>query len=213
MVPGKGWFLSLCERTTLTSAVKGTINEYELIVLIPHFLPGGMFLTVKHPTTGRLVDFYNSEDGFLHEGSPAGPRLPPFSSRGDVDRDIPLNPILVNFAAHIRLGRIDRLGRGWKERLHPEAQEILTAVEDLHAAVVWEPEKPDPPSFVAQRSVSPTTRRADVEGLMHIGNFPSLLLGPTAFSSGLFSKISRTFLTSLTTKTSPPVPNRILRWV
>jgi len=125
-------------------------------MLSPYFLPDGSHLEVKHPTTGRFTHFYNSGDGLLHEGSPAGPPLPSFSSRGDVDRDVPLNPILVNFAAYVRLRRLDRLSPGWKKRLHPEAQVILAAVEDLHAAVVWEPKQ-------------------------HTGNFPSHLLGPTTF--------------------------------
>lgn len=183
MVPGKAWFSLLCERTTLTGSVKDTVDRYELVVLSPHFLTGGSALVVKHPSTGRFTNFYYSEDGFLHEGSPAGPRLPPFSSRGGVDRNIPLNPILVNFAAHIRTRRLDRRSREWRKHLHPEAQEIIGAVEDLHAAVVWEPEQPKPPHFVAQKRDLPTMRQVDTEELMHTGKFP-LPTGPHYFLIG-----------------------------
>ena len=197
----------------MTGAVEDTANEYELIVLHPSFLPGGFPLMVKHPTTGCLTNFYNSTDGFLHEGNPAGPRLPPFKSRGDVDRDIPLNPILVNFAAHIRLKRLDRLDSEWKGHLHPEAREILAAVEGLHAAVIWEPGQPNQPPVMAQKRVLPTMCSADAKELIHTGNFPPYLLDSTTFSSDLFFKSSRTSQISPATTAPPPVPNWIPLWV
>ena len=99
-------------------------------------------MVIKHPTTDRLTNFYPSSDGFLregpiHEGSPTGPRLPAFSSRGD--RNVPLNPIFVNDAAAIRLRRLDRRRPGWRETLDEEAQKILVEVETLRKAVIWEP--------------------------------------------------------------------------
>jgi len=128
----------------LTSATKDTPGKYELIILHPkRILPGGFSVVIKHPTTNHLVTFYPSSDGFLHEGplddrgTPTGPRLPAFSSRGD--RMVKLNPILVNDAAAIRLRRLDRLIPGWRENLHKEAQGILREVHRLREAVLWRP--------------------------------------------------------------------------
>ena len=126
----------MSKRIVLTSAVKAARGQYELIVLLPaQFLVQGQPILIKHPTTGIFGLFYANEDGFLHEGSPTGPRLPAFGSRGNADRDVLLNPILVNFAAHIRLRRFERQNPRWRASLNPEAQEILNHVEQLHEAV------------------------------------------------------------------------------
>ncbi|KAF9643409.1 hypothetical protein BDM02DRAFT_3132452 [Thelephora ganbajun] len=64
---------------------ENAVGEYELIILHPsHFLIGDFYVAIKHPTTKLLIPFYTSSDGFLHKGSPTGPRLPPFSSRAVV---------------------------------------------------------------------------------------------------------------------------------
>ena len=124
----------------LTSAAKDVRGEYELIILHPaHFLTGGHPMLIKHPTTGLFALFYRNEDGFLHEGCSFGPRLPTFSSRGNVNREVPLNPVLVNFAAYIRMRRLDRQCPGWRGMLHPDAQKVLDGVEKLHRAVTMKP--------------------------------------------------------------------------
>ena len=177
----------------LTSAVKDAAGKYELIVPYPsHFLTGGSSLLIKHPTTRRLTSFYTASDGFLHEGSPTGPRLPQFGSRGEVDRDITLNPILVNFAAAIRLSYLDRQTPGWRESLDAEAKRILDEVENLHRAVIWEPgqvleqssetpAQPSSPSLGAQQKNLPTMSWEDAMKLMHTGTSSSSLLRPTIF--------------------------------
>jgi len=127
----------------LTSVAKGTPGKYELIILHPsRILTGGFPVVIKHPATGHLTTFYTSSDGFfhegpLHEGSPTGPRLPAFGSRGG--REVTLNPILVNHAAVIRLRRLERQLPEWRATLDEEAQKILTEVERLHEAVLWKP--------------------------------------------------------------------------
>ena len=86
--------------------MKGLTWKYELIILHPsHLLIGGVPVAIKHPSTHQFVDFFipQGNSGFLCEGSPAGPHLPALSSQGDTNRLIPLNPILVNFAAMVRL--------------------------------------------------------------------------------------------------------------
>jgi len=128
----------LFERILIGTA-KDTDDEYELIILRhSHFLIRGCPMLVRHPTTGRVTLFCASEDGFLHKEYPTGPRLPPFSSRGPVERSAPLNPILVNFSAHSRLGHTERQIPGWRKGLNPEADLILQWVSHLHDAVNWE---------------------------------------------------------------------------
>jgi hypothetical protein len=123
--------------------VKGTKGEYELVVLRPaHFLIDGFPVVIKHPDTQRFTCFYASKnwDGHLREGSPTGLPLPPFCSRGKIDRDIPLNPILVNLAAVTRLRRLIRQDPMWGSTLNPRVIEVLQRVVKLHAAVLWNPQ-------------------------------------------------------------------------
>jgi hypothetical protein len=165
-----------------TSAAKGTTGKYELIILhSPHFLVGGFPIAIKHPTTGHPALFYTSSDGFLHEGSSTGPRLPPFSSRGDIDRDIPLNPILVNFAAELRLRRLDRQSPGWRENLHSDAQKVLASVKLLRKAVTFNWDPSSPPDLGPGPGYLPTMHWEDAQKLFHAGRFLLCLLGPTAF--------------------------------
>ena len=190
---GRDWFLvsivfcHCLNCVILTSTSKGVSYKYELIILHPsHFLMDNSYVVIKHPSTGHPTAFYASNDGFLHEGSPTGPRLPPFGSRGIIDREIPLNPILVSFAAKLRLRRLDHQIPGWRTRLHPEAQEVLAGVDKVHKATVWEPEpllkaynarKRAPlqglhPQLTRQ-GVYPTMRWEDAMKLIHSGNFLS----------------------------------------
>lgn len=129
----------LPQNTSLTDTAKNVVGEFELIILHPsHFLIDKPPMTVKHPTTREWTSFYTSPDGFLCDGSDV--HLPAFHSRGK--HDTPLNPILINFAAHIQLRRLMRQVPQWKDRLHLEAQEVLANVESLHEAVTWEPPLP-----------------------------------------------------------------------
>jgi len=122
----------------LMCATKGIANEFELIILHPHFLPHRRYLPIQNPTTGQNANYY-SGDGCLHQESPTGPLLPPFRSRGIVAREIPLNPILVTFPAHLRMRRLDRMTPRWRARLHPHAQKLLTVLGELYDAVTWRP--------------------------------------------------------------------------
>ena len=167
MVAGKDQFSLLHKSMMLTSVVKDTTNEYEFLILNPHFLLDGCPLSIKHPITERFTKFCSSEDGFLREGSRTGPLLPPLRSRAMTNRNIPLNPILVNFAARARMRRFDRQNPGWRKDLHPDAQKILTAVDKLYAAVIWRPQR--------------QTMDLDALRLMRASNFPLCLSGPTAF--------------------------------
>lgn len=121
--------------------MKDISGKYGLIVLHPsHFLMGGAPVVIKHPVTKEFTEFFVQDNpGFLRQGSPTGPRLPAFSSRGDVDRDIPLNPILVNFAAMIWLRRLVRQNPRWGSGLDTEAINILRAAVALHNAIIWNP--------------------------------------------------------------------------
>ena len=119
--------------------------------------------------------------GFCTKGSPTGPRLPPFSSRGGVGRDIPLNSILVNFAAQLRLRRLDRQSPGWRGKLHPDAQVILARVKSPHKAVTFGRDRPASPDLRPGPRVLPTMRWEDAQKLMHTGNLLFRLLGPTVF--------------------------------
>lgn len=98
----------------------------------------GSCLRIKHPITQCPTFVYPSNDGFLHEGSPTGPCIPPFRSRGDIDHKIPLNAIFVNFTASVRLRHLDCQKPGWRSTLHQEAKEVLAEVEQLHEAVLWD---------------------------------------------------------------------------
>ena len=167
MVAGKDQFSLLHKSMVLTSVVKDTTNEYEFVILNPHFLLDGRSLMVKHPTTECFTKFCSSEDGFLREGSRTGPLLPPLRSRFMANRNIPLNPILVNFAARARMRRFDCQSPGWRKDLHPGAQKILTAVDKLYAAVIWRPQQ--------------QTTDLDALRLMRASNFPLRLSDPTAF--------------------------------
>lgn len=121
--------------------MKGTQGRYELVILrLSHFLIDNFPVAIKHPYTQNLTPFYASkyQDGYLREGSPSGPPLPPFSPRGD--HDIPLNPILVNFAAILRLRRIVRQNPAWDSKtLAGDLANTLQGVVALHAAVPWDP--------------------------------------------------------------------------
>jgi len=121
--------------------VKDIDGKYELIILHPsHFLMGGAPVMIKHPVTQEFTEFFIQDNsGFLHQGSPTGPRLPAFSSRGDIDRKIPLNSILVNFAAMVRLRRLVCQNLQWGSGLDREAVHILQAAVALHKLVTWNP--------------------------------------------------------------------------
>jgi len=123
--------------------MEGINGEYELVILRPdHFLIGmNAAMLVKHPITQDLKCFYasGSKDGHLREGSPTGPPLPPFRSRGMTDPEIPLNPILVNYAAIIRFRRLIRQDPSWGSTLSPRSINVLRNVVELHAAVIWTP--------------------------------------------------------------------------
>ena len=126
----------------LTTVMKDTEGKYELVVIHPsHFLIDNFPLVIKHPLTKQFKPFYANErgDGTLREGSPTGPILPPFYSRGKIHREIPLNPILVNWAAMIRFRRLIRQNPMWGSALHPSAVRVLRGVVELHAAVLWDP--------------------------------------------------------------------------
>lgn len=130
---------------------KGARGEYELIVLHPdHFLTDNFPILIKHPVTGAPTTFYLSEDkdGCLHEGDPTGPILPPLFSRGQIDRVVPLNPILVNYAAMLRFRRLIRHDLKWGSTLPDNAAEILRNVAVLHAAVNWKPDQFTHPELI-----------------------------------------------------------------
>lgn len=125
--------------------VKGIRGEYELIVLRPdHFLADNFPVLIKHPITQAPTTFYTSEngDGHLHEGNPTGPILPPLCSRGKIDRTVPLNPILVNYAAMIRFRRLIRQDLSWGLTLSDDAAATLREVVKLHEVVNWKPDQP-----------------------------------------------------------------------
>ena len=102
----------------------------------------GTSVQIKHPVTQELTYFFAPLDnsGFLRQGGPTGPRLPAFSSRGDTDRGVPLNSILVNFVAMVRLRRLVRQDPQWGSELDAKAVSILKAAVQLHKAVIWDPE-------------------------------------------------------------------------
>ena len=134
----------LLSEYTLTTVVKRTRGEYELVILCPsHFLIGNFPVVIKHPVTQNFTTFYASEyrDGFLREGSPTGPFLPPFKSRGEINREIPLNPILVNWAAMIRLRRFIRQKLTQESTFAQHVIDVLRDVMRLHAAVIWNPQQ------------------------------------------------------------------------
>ena len=133
--------------------MKGTKGEYELVILHPaHFLIGGFPVVIKHPDTQKITCFYASKngDGHLREGSPTGLPLPPFRSRGKIGRDVPLNPILVNFAAHTRLRRLIRQDPMWGSTLNPRVIEVLQRVVKLHSAVLWNPQGSREAQFIIE---------------------------------------------------------------
>ena len=123
--------------------MKGTNGEYELIVLHPnHFLIDNTAVLIKHPHTQNFTRFYASrfKDGFLHEGSPTGPPLPPFHSRGKIGHIVPLNPILVNYAAILRLRHLIHQNPSWGSTLSQRAIRVLRNIVSLHGAVIWTPD-------------------------------------------------------------------------
>jgi len=82
--------------------VKGIQGKYELVIIHPsHFLIYDIPMVIKDPVTEEFKLFCAHPDGHLYEGGPPGLPLPPLHSRGTIERGIPLNPILVNFAAII----------------------------------------------------------------------------------------------------------------
>lgn len=122
---------------------KGISGKFELILIHPYqFLTHGSFVEIKHPITEALECFVipQNSSGFLREKSPTGPRLPPFSSRGEVPPKAPLNPILVNFAAAMRLRRLIGKDPAWGSELDETAISILRGVIRLHQTVTWNPE-------------------------------------------------------------------------
>jgi len=142
--------------------VKDADGKYELIILHPPHLPiDDHPPAIKHPTTQQFTLFYKSEDGFLHEGSSTGPRLPPFGSGGISDRSVTLNPIPVNFAAAIRLRRLDRQKPEWRKPLHPEANLILQGVSELYGAVYRKPGHPKGPVEVTPQIPFPVPNQSE----------------------------------------------------
>ena len=113
-------------------------------------------MVIEHPDTQKLTCFYASKngDGHLREGSPTGLPLPPFRSRGKIDRDVPLNTILVNFAATTRLRRLIRQDPMWGSMLNPRVIEVLQRVVKLHAAVIWNPQGSQEAQFIVEDSSS-----------------------------------------------------------
>ena len=167
----------------LTSTTKGTSGKYELIILHPsRILIDGFSVVIRHPTTGHPTAFYPSDgflrEGPLHEGSPTGPRLPAFSSRGS--REVALNPILVNHAAAIRLRRLDRQLPEWRATLHEEAQKILTEVERLREAILWKPGR-DPERFSTSGKLP--LQALDLQSPTHSHQPPPPASGESAQSS------------------------------
>jgi len=140
--------LSECALTIVAKGVKG---EYELVIIYPsHFLIDNFPVVIKHPVTRRFTCFYASEckDGMLREGSPTGPPLPPFCSRGTTERSTPLNPILVNWAAIIRLRRLICQNPMWGSALASRVIQVLQRVVTLHAAVLWDPQQSSKEQFI-----------------------------------------------------------------
>lgn len=156
-----------------------------------------------HPITKKYTLFYPSKDrdGFLRKESPTGPPLPPFRSRGEIDRNVPLNPILVNFAAVLRLRHLIRQDPMWGSTLDRHVIDVLQRVVMLHAAVLWDPrssqeayfiieaprpqplllrELPDWPPW-SDETGTPTTALGRAFALLEEGNFPSCLLDSTPF--------------------------------
>ena len=122
--------------------MKGVKGEYELVILHPsHFLIGNAAVLIKHPLTQNFTCFYASKhkDGHLREGSPTGPPLPPLHSRGKMSRTISLNPILVNYAAMVRLRRLIRQNPKWGSTLSQHLTQVLRSALALHEAVIWAP--------------------------------------------------------------------------
>ena len=109
-------------------------------------------MVIKHPTTQAFTTFYASrhKDGHLCEGSPSGSLLPPLRSRGKINRAIPLNPILVNFAAMLRFRRLIRQDYMWGSTLSIKVIDILRHVAHLHEAVKWEPNQPMAPELIVE---------------------------------------------------------------
>lgn len=140
---------------TFTAFAKGTRGEYELVVLHPdYFSIHNSGVVIKHPVTQDFQIFYCSQykDGHLREGSPTGPILPPLCSRGKINRLIPLNPILVNYAAVIRFKCLIRRDSTWKSLLSPYVVEILRGVAELHEAINWKPNQPTAPETTSGRT-------------------------------------------------------------
>lgn len=181
--------------------MKDISGKYELIILHPsHFLMGGASVEIKHPVTQEFAKFFVSQNnsGFLHEGSPTGPRLPPFSSRGDIDPEVPLNPILVNFAAMVRLRRLIRQNLQWGRGLDQVAVTILQAAVMLHKVVTWNPESH--PIFIE----APIPIQVPGSDQVHdLGNWPfsPTKIGPplpTPSSSGIHPGTQSTHVSAMT---------------
>ena len=183
-------YLSVC---TLTIIAKGTKGGYELVILRPdHFLVGNYPVVIKHPVTQDFARFYPSrhEDGFLHEGSPTGPPLLSFCSRGNIDRDVPLNPSLVNFAAMIRFRRLVRQNPMWGSKLDPYIIKVLWNVVALHAAVYWRPYSVPIEQFIVQVQ-DPGSQQPSSRDLREWPYFPKTTnLTPSTTESNLGTEIS-----------------------
>ena len=103
------WALRSVVNRALTTIVKDTSGHYEVVVLSPsHFSPDRSPMLIVHPLTKQPTFVYADEGGALRGGSTTGPIPPPFRSRGPLEHEVPLNPILVNFAAILRLRRVFR---------------------------------------------------------------------------------------------------------
>ena len=161
--------------------MKGTKGEYELVILQPaHFLYGGFPVIIKHPITQEFAKFYASKynDGLLHEGSSTGPPLPPFHSRGEINRSIPLNPILVNLAAMNRFDTV--IYPGWGSTLDQHAITVLQEVVKLYKAVLWDPQNSNQKLFEIPNPQTPPST-------LDIGDwpYPSKVPQPSSSSAGL----------------------------
>jgi len=123
----------------LSAILKGLSGKYKLIVIHPsHFLTHGSSVEIKHPVTQELKCF-SINSSLSREESTTGPHLPAFSSRGKIRRDVPLNPILVNFAAVTRFKRLIHNDPAWGSDLDDHTITTLREVVRLHKAVTWDP--------------------------------------------------------------------------
>ncbi|KAJ7105111.1 hypothetical protein C8R43DRAFT_1046875 [Mycena crocata] len=110
-------------------------NSYELTVLHPAY-----FLMDKKPLSvvcmdGSRRDYFSTPEGILQDEN--GNAMPPFKLRRE--REEPLNPCLINFAAAVRFRRFQRIVPPLLTTLGPHARDLIRASQELHAAIIWKP--------------------------------------------------------------------------